>query len=152
MLCVTSIERIVGIGAELGEESLVERALGFVEVEERGQRDVLGREPGEDRVELQRAALRGTDKRLDVGGGDESRLLDRAQIDAVLRGELGRAARDVCRTVRLRLNSAVPPRLCRRELLRVRRDNGDRAPELDLAAGARELDEGPVAGSLDLDR
>ena len=60
------------VGAERGEEALVERARALVEGKQRRQRDVLGREPGKERVALLRFRCDRDQQRLDVLGGDEA--------------------------------------------------------------------------------
>ena len=119
----TSARRTRRVGAQFREERLVERALAVVDAEARGQRDVLDREPGEERIELHPAGLGGATSASTSAAVTKPDFVDRAEVDAVLGRELGGAARDVRRAARLRGLPARAARLGLLHLVGVRRDD-----------------------------
>ena len=94
----------VRVGAKRLEKVWVERPCLLVELERRGERDVLGRDTGERRSSFRRGSrLLAGDELLDVLLGDEAPLLDRREIDSVPLCELGGlAGRLAIRRSRLR--------------------------------------------------
>ena len=143
----------IRVGAKRLEKVWVERPCLLVELERRGERDVLGGDTGEWRSSFRRGnRLLPGDEPLDVLLGDEAALLDRREIDSVPLCELGGLpGRLAIRRSRLRSSLlALRVLLEGRQLVGTLGDVGDRLAELDLDALTEELDDGSGARGFDL--